>query len=349
MIAQPHIYVTNLFRGDGENLSAISGYVSRRCRVRIQKNGYNTRIRDNIHLLLEKAGIPNFIRESSVFGKNGKIGAVNGGTCHLTLNLLPYVDVHFERDDYEILASGPEWAREIIEDNFDTVVRMIRKINKICYKNTKIKPPKTQTAHINLIVPSLAGLSSVRKELKMPCEKEKLLSSYMPDTVDFYNKTCSVIATQSKGMILMYGPPGTGKTTMIRQLAQDSERRFMFIPSSMIDSLGDPKLIAFLLQDGRDCVLVIEDAETALRERDKAFSQSAASNLLQLADGILSDVLGVTVIATFNTSLDNIDPAFLRAGRCLAKHEFPLIQGEKLKSLAPNAEKPMSIAEIVNP
>ena len=152
----------------------------------------------------------------------------------------------------------------------------------------------------------------------------------------------------------MYGPPGTGKTTLIRQLAFDSDRSFIFIPASMISSLADPKLIPLLL-DNRNSVLVIEDAETALRERDKAFSEATASTLLQLSDGILSDVLDVTVIATFNTSLENVDPAFLRAGRCLAKHEFPLLSGEKLQAIAAKkhlqiaTDQAISIAQIMNP
>jgi len=54
---------------------------------------------------------------------------------------------------------------------------------------------------------------------------------------------------------------------------------------------------------------------------------------LNMTDGILNDILGVTVIATFNTSISNIDPALLRPGRLIARKQFkPLTfsDGEKL-------------------
>ena len=44
--------------------------------------------------------------------------------------------------------------------------------------------------------------------------------------------------------------------------------------------------------------------------------------LLNLSDGILNDILGFQIIATFNSSLDDIDKALLRSGRLISRKEF---------------------------
>lgn len=227
----------------------------------------------------------------------------------------------------------------------DRVLQLIKRV--VRYRRYKETP---RTANIRLIVPTMSGLTTTSQVLKL---QPNVVDNYMPETVEFYNKCKDALNNNAKGMLLLYGPPGTGKTTLIRQLAFDIDRSFIFIPASMIASLADPKLIPLLL-DNRNSVLVIEDAETALRERDRAFSEATASTLLQLSDGILSDVLGVTVIATFNTALENVDPAFLRAGRCLAKHEFPLLSGEKLAAIAAKrnldvqVNQAISLAQLMN-
>ncbi len=247
---------------------------------------------------------------------------------------------------FTIVADSSKYTYDDVYALSDKMNDLIKRV--VRYRRIK---PTPKRAVIRLIVPTVGGLTTTSQELKL---QENVVGNYMPETVEFYNKCKKSLEENAKGMLLMYGPPGTGKTTLIRQLAFDSDRSFIFIPASMISSLADPKLIPLLLVT-RNSVLVIEDAETALRERDKAFSEATASTLLQLSDGILSDVLGVTVIATFNTSLENVDPAFLRAGRCLAKHEFPLLSGEKLQSIAAKkqlqiaTDQAMSIAQIMNP
>jgi hypothetical protein len=44
-----------------------------------------------------------------------------------------------------------------------------------------------------------------------------------------------------------------------------------------------------------------------------------------MTDGLLNDILGLTVIATFNTEISKIDPAVLRPSRLIARKEFTKI------------------------
>lgn len=47
---------------------------------------------------------------------------------------------------------------------------------------------------------------------------------------------------------------------------------------------------------------------------------------LNFTDGILSDIMGIPIILTYNTHSDNIDQALLRKGRLQYKHEFGLLK-----------------------
>lgn len=320
----------------------------------LDKYGYNNSVRvdriiPELRTMLKNAGlVSNDLRVKFAYASSEarSIRSKFNLTDIDRVTLLDGLDIRIENDEVKLIADSTKYTMEFIE----TLHRPMLAFCKRIVRYTKHKPVQ-KTANIHLIVPNIGGLTTTSQQLNL---KEGVVDNYMSETVAFYETCKKSLEENAKGMILMYGPPGTGKTTLIRQLAFDSDRSFLFIPASMIDSLASPKLIPLLLQN-QNCVLVIEDAETALRERDKAFSQASASTLLQLSDGILSDVLGVTVIATFNTSLDNIDPAFLRAGRCLAKHEFPLLSGEKLQSIAAKkqlqiaTDKAMSIAQIMNP
>ena len=60
---------------------------------------------------------------------------------------------------------------------------------------------------------------------------------------------------------------------------------------------------------------------------------SNISMLLNLTDGMLGESIGVQVICTFNTHMNNIDKALLRKGRLIASYEFKELQANKSQTL----------------
>ena len=72
------------------------------------------------------------------------------------------------------------------------------------------------------------------------------------------------------------------------------------------------------------------------------------STLLNVTDGVISDILGIKLICTFNTSLQKIDKALLRKGRLSLKYEFKKLPLEKCKQINPNADKDMVLADLYN-
>lgn len=157
---------------------------------------------------------------------------------------------------------------------------------------------------------------------------------------------------RDKGIVLLHGKPGTGKTTYIRYLTAQLDKKILLLSPEIAAQATSPKLIQILL-DNVNSILVIEDAEQLLQDRG-AQRNSAISGLLNMADGLLADVLNIQIICTFNTDISKIDSALLRKGRLIAKYEFKELSLEKSRTLSRHLgfeskiEKPMLLTDIYN-
>jgi len=153
------------------------------------------------------------------------------------------------------------------------------------------------------------------------------------------------------GLVILHGEPGTGKTTYLRYLASKLKRDIIFISPDMVDRITDPSFIPFLMNNS-NAILILEDAEPALQSRDGMGRTGAVSNILNMTDGLLSDCLNLSIVATFNTNTKNIDSGLTRKGRLLKSYEFgklsidkaqKIIDKEKIKKVV---TEPMTLADI---
>lgn len=215
--------------------------------------------------------------------------------------------------------------------------------NKVIHYYNKFSKIKKNSATIKLIVKSSTGLTTVTKTIN---NTENLkISYYNNDIIPFHKKMLENI--DEKGLTLLHGIPGTGKTSYIKSLTKEVNKDFIFIPPSMSEILASPDLIRFLMLHSNS-VLIIEDAEDCLISRNNTRS-SSISNILNLTDGILADVLNVHIIATFNTNLKNLDEALLRPGRLKGQYEFKKLTAEKVREISKGAlDKAATISEIFN-
>lgn len=153
------------------------------------------------------------------------------------------------------------------------------------------------------------------------------------------------------GLVILHGEPGTGKTTYIRYLAGKLKRDIIFISPDMVHHITSPEFIPFLM-DNSNAILIIEDAEPVLQKRDGDERSGAVSNILNMTDGLLSDCLNISIVATFNTKMSNVDEALRRQGRLLREYKFDKLDVHKAQSLMGKIGKdlkvtePMSLAEI---
>jgi hypothetical protein len=174
------------------------------------------------------------------------------------------------------------------------------------------------------------------------------------------DKTIKERLNASKGGLFMFhGMPGTGKTTYIKYLASQVNRDFIYIPTTMIETFtSDPNCLSVLIQKPNS-VIILEDAEKAIMKRHgDGMDSSAVSSLLNLSDGIMSDILKTSVILTYNCPKNEIDSALRRKGRLQVDYEFTTLNVTDSKKLAKSLKyskksieaitKAMSVADIYN-
>jgi energy-coupling factor transporter ATP-binding protein EcfA2 len=157
-----------------------------------------------------------------------------------------------------------------------------------------------------------------------------------------------------KGIILLHGDPGTGKTSYIKYITSlIKHKQVLFVPPSMAEMLSEPSIIPFLM-DHKNSILIIEDAERVISDREGNGSPAGVSNILNLTDGILGDCLSIQIVATFNMKREKIDQALLRKGRLIAEHKFNKLSVDESNNLLKHLEKDhevsesMSLADIYN-
>jgi len=156
------------------------------------------------------------------------------------------------------------------------------------------------------------------------------------------------LTENSKGLFMFHGNPGTGKTTYIKYLANTIKRDFIFIPTTMIESFtSDPNCLQYLLKKPKS-VLILEDAEKAIVKRyGDNMDSSQVSALLNLTDGILSDMLQISVILTYNCPKNEIDSALKRKGRLQVDYEFKKLSVDDAKNLAKSLKFKTSLIESI--
>jgi len=208
-------------------------------------------------------------------------------------------------------------------------------------------------ANINLVKSEMGHLDTEEYDLAVP--DIDLVLNYGEEFKEIHDIIVKRLnKPNDKGIILLHGEPGTGKTSYIKYLTKlVKEKDFLFIPPSMAEMLSEPSIIPFLM-DHRNTVLIIEDAERVISDREGNGSASGVSNLLNLTDGILGDCLNIQVIATFNMKRERIDQALLRKGRLIAEHKFDKLSLEETNKLLKHLKKDtvskegMVLADIYN-
>lgn len=217
------------------------------------------------------------------------------------------------------------------------------------FSEFKLKNPKVKDSQIYMLAQSMHGL--YLKELSFSAPKIKL-DSYYGGGFKEIDKAIKKKIQNENGLFIFHGPPGTGKTSYIKYLAHKCNRNFVFVPNSMIESLIQPSIIS-ILAENPNLVLVLEDAEKVVASREQQ-ENFFASTLLNLTDGIVGTACDLAVIVTFNSSVDEIDPALLRKGRLKYKYEFNKLSIEDSQTLINKFHKeyvvkePMSLADIFN-
>ena len=157
---------------------------------------------------------------------------------------------------------------------------------------------------------------------------------YNDDFKPVYNEIKKFLDPKNRksGIVILNGMPGTGKTTLIRHIVSEFPGRYIFINNSMGMRLNQPEFITFLMEH-KDSIFILEDCEAVVMDRQLTGFNNAVAAILNMADGIMSDIFNGKFICTFNTDISKVDQALLRRGRCYGNYEFKKLEAKKAKVL----------------
>lgn len=274
------------------------------------------------------------------FRMNESYGEANMQISEFTLVIEKDLILNFDSDDLNFLVDPSKYLEESESNPFYLIMMALMSYKKASEEKNKI----------NVVYRGDYGFDKESfsvKKIKLNIEDNynddfKEVSDFIIHNLNDKKKT---------GLYILNGNPGTGKTTWIRYLASKIRRNIIFISPDMVDQITDPSFIPFLMNNS-DSILIIEDAEPALQKREGNVRTSAISNILNLTDGLLSDCLNISIVATFNTNTKELDSALLRHGRLVKSYTFDKLEVNKsnvlLKKLGHDHEtkEPMTLADI---
>lgn len=244
-------------------------------------------------------------------------------------------------------------AFTIISDDFNRAGMDVLKK----YAQQFIAPIPTKKDKIHIITQSNSDF--YLKSIPLANKKTSQFSyeNYNEEFEDISTRIIDTLKSNNQsGLVLFHGDPGTGKTSYLKHLLNTIDnKKLIYMPPDLTEHLSSPGFITFMMSEATNTILLIEDAENVLRHREAGGNQ-AVSNILNLSDGILGDVLKLQIVCTFNSKIEEIDPALLRPGRCIAEYRFEPLVVERANNLMAKlygedtevTDEAMTLAEIFN-
>lgn len=113
-------------------------------------------------------------------------------------------------------------------------------------------------------------------------------------------------------VLVLIGPPGTGKTSFLKQLIRESKADALLSYDDRI--LSGDGFFANFMQNSAQRMLIMEDADTFLSV-DRERGNNLLHKFLNVADGVMASNKKI-VFSTNLASINKVDPALLRPGRC---------------------------------
>lgn len=239
--------------------------------------------------------------------------------------------IYYDISDYDIIQAMLPTYKKIIANNIE-IADSIAKVNVITFDGERF------------------DLVKCKINTNMPIDYDK---HYNEDFKPIAEKIESFIESIDSGLVIAHGAAGTGKTTFLRHLMAHHNKKFIILSNALMNSIADPSFIKFILEQ-KDSILILEDCEQLLQDRKNNAFNNGIANILNMTDGLYSDILNIKIIATFNADIKDIDKALLRKGRLIAKYEFKALNSTKtsnlMKELGKSSIHPseMTLADIYN-
>lgn len=223
----------------------------------------------------------------------------------------------------------------------DENAEILRKYLEAVIKTSTSNPKELQNTY-SIAIATNFGITTKKMAFRpIDCDIKKNYNDTLP-----YDKITAMLNDDRQHLIMFHGKAGTGKTTLIKKIINDNlDKKVVVVDNNILTSIGDDKFLTFL-GNNSNSIMILEDCDKVLRKRESG--NNIMSTILNLTDGLIGEAFGIKFICTFNTSLDDVDPALLRKGRLSLMYEFKPLTVDKVRAFIPDATEPMTIAEIYN-
>lgn len=180
----------------------------------------------------------------------------------------------------------------------------------------------------------------------------KLESAY-PWIKESVGKYAQDFQRSRESVLLMIGAPGTGKTTLVKELIKEMNTNALVTYDTEL-LLTDGFFASFISRDDTH-VLIVEDADNLLSARKDG--NTMMHRFLNASDGIVSLRHKKIIFTTNLPTINSVDSALLRAGRCFDILKFRNLTRDEALAVAkemkidplPTLEKnEYNLAEITN-
>jgi SpoVK/Ycf46/Vps4 family AAA+-type ATPase len=224
----------------------------------------------------------------------------------------------FFSDNYVVIPSETGFM-QITSSKNKIVVELVGDI-EFCEKSEKFFAARFKKAE-NLIrwVYNQRG-----DDISVPLNYRPGLNAAYPWLGRPYSEYIADYLNSEASVLILIGPPGTGKTTFIKNIIHQSRGNARVAYDEKVLG-GDDFFASFV--DGDDDILVMEDADTFLSDRQDG--NTMMHKFLNVSDGLISAIGKKMIFSTNLPNVNDIDPALMRAGRCFDVMEFrPLTREE---------------------
>lgn len=254
-----------------------------------------------------------------------------------------YIDGHYQDLGISIYEDKILWMIKSSNINcyFSCSIEEVKdRLNNIILK-FPFKTNKAKEAEVQLI--AFDGREYYTIVSKVKPTNANIEENYNDDFLPVYEDIIKFLDQRESGLIILRGIMGSGKTTLIRHLLSQHPKEYIVVTNTIASHLAQPEFISFMLEH-KDSIFILEDCEQILMDRSENTFGGAIANILNMSDGLMSDIFNIKFICTFNADINKIDSALLRKGRCYANYEFKALSKEKVNAL--NEKYNLNLSEI---
>lgn len=174
------------------------------------------------------------------------------------------------------------------------------------------------------------GSAMTRTDFLYPGRDEIAKDHFYPWLKEKYKCTITELFDEylasNRSILFQIGSPGTGKSTMIRTLMLYAKRKQNYLADNQ-HVLESQAFGGWLCSAERGSIVAAEDADALTRSREKE-GNATMSALLAAAQGVVHRNVKF-VISTNLSSLNRVDEALVRKGRCFEIMQYELLSARQ--------------------